>query len=254
MNEECFALPLCNRNTLYGRINRAGGATKAVILCHGLTGHMYEHHFQLARTYFTQRDYDVIRINFYSSEPDARRITDCTVALHAKDLARVVEHFAPQYTSLFAAGHSFGGLTILMANLPALSAASFWDGTFIPFAEDKGFSGCWHYSAELDEYIVDWPPIRRVVGKRFYEETQTFTTDRMVKWAEAFTRPAQVIAAGDFPENMPYQKKFYDTLAPEKEFVPIAGASHGFNEGGTVFELLDNTHRWFEKFKEPRHA
>lgn len=254
MREEIFTLRVCDNVTLYGRLNRAEEAQKAVVLCHGLTGHMYEHHFQLARMYFTERGYDVIRVNFYSCEKDARCITDCTVALHAQDLSCVLRHFAPQYRSIYIAGHSFGGLAILMANLPQVAAASFWDGTFIPFAEDKGFSCCWHYNRELDEYIVDWPPVKRVVGKKFYEETQTFTTERMAAWAKAFTRPAQVVAAGAFAENMPYQRKFFETLTTPKEFALIEGASHGFNEGNTVFQLLDSTYCWFEKFKEPHHA
>ena len=91
----------------------------------------------------------------------------------------------------------------------------------------------------------------RVVGTKFYEETQTFTTERMVNWAKNFTPPAQVLAAGDFPENMPYQEKLFESLASaEKEFVAIEGASHGFNEGTAVFELLENTHRWFERFND----
>ncbi len=210
---------------------------------------MYEHQYMLARVFFTERGYDVIRFNFYGDEPDARRIVDCTVALHAEDLKELLEHFAPLYESLYVAGHSYGGLAILMANAPQIAAASLWDGTFIPFAEDKSFSAPWFYNKEIGEYMVAWLPIVRVVGTKFYEETQTFTTDRMMQWAKSFTLPAQVLAAGGFPENMPYQEKLFDSLASaEKEFTPIAEASHGFNEGTAVFELLENTHRWFERF------
>ncbi len=131
-------MPLPDGHKIYGRLNSAGEDTqKAVILCHGLTGHMYEHQYMLARSYFTERGYDVIRFNFYGDEPDSRRITDCTVALHAEDLKEMLEHFAPLYESLYVAGHSYGGLAILMANAPQIAAASLWDGTFIPFARGQ---------------------------------------------------------------------------------------------------------------------
>ena len=248
VKEEAFSLPLDDGHKLYGRINYASGpARKAVILCHGLTGNMDERHYQLAQDFFTARGYDVIRFNFYGQEPDARRITGCTVAQQAKDLERLLQHFAPKYESLCAAGHSFGGLTILMANSPLIAAASLWDGTFIPFAEDKTFSEQWTYSKERGDYVVNWPGLTKVVGKKFFDESRTFTTDRMKQWAKNFTRPVQVIAAGAFNDNIPYQKKLFETLASgQKEYTSIAGASHGFTEGNTALQLLENTHRWFE--------
>lgn len=250
MREDIFSVPMGDGYAIHGRINRADELTdRAVIFCHGLTGHMYEHPYMTARVYFPAHGYDVIRFNFYSDEKDARRITDCTVGLHADDLNRLLTHFSPRYRKLFVAGHSYGGLAILMADPPQIAAASLWDGTFIPFAEDEGFSAPWFFNKELGEYMVNWPPITRVVGKKFYDETRTFTSERMDGWAKNFTKPAQVLAAGGFPENISYQEKLFNTLASaEKEFTPIAGASHGFNEGATVFDLLENTHRWFERF------
>lgn len=248
LKEEAFSLPLDDGHKLYGLINHAAQtAHKAVILCHGLTGNMNERHYQLAQDFFTACGYDVVRFNFYGQEANARRITDCTVAQQAKDLEHVLQHFKPRYESLCVAGHSFGGLTILMANSPLIAAASLWDGTFIPFSEDKKFSAQWSYSKERGDYVVNWPPVTKVVGKNFYDEAKTFTTDRMKQWAKSFTRPVQVIAAGAFNDNLPYQKKLFESVSsPQKEFASIAGASHGFTEGNTVFELLEKTHRWFE--------
>ena len=253
MKEEVFSLPLGDGHSLYGRVNYAAQpARKAIVLCHGLTGHMYEQQYMLARKFFTERGYDVIRFNFYGEEPDARRITDCNVALHAKDLEKVLEHFSPKYDSLCVAGHSFGGLAVLMANSPLVAAASLWDGTFIPFAEDKNFCAPWTYSRELDEYIVNWLPVSKVVGKKFHDEIQTFTTDKMEQWAKAFTGPVQVIAAGAFKKNLKYQDDLFASLASEKkEFISIAGATHGFNEGNAVDELLESTYRWCEKALAP---
>ena len=251
MIEDVFSVPMGDGYSLHGRINYADEETdKAVIFCHGLTGHMYEHPYMTARVFFAARGYDVIRFNFYGDESDARPITDCTVALHAEDLLRLLTHFVPKYRNLYVAGHSYGGLAILMANPPQVSAVSLWDGTFIPFAEDESFSAPWFYNKELGEYMVNWPPIARVVGNKFYDETRSFTTPRMTQWAADFYKPAQVLAAGGFTENMPYQAKLFDELASkEKEFTPIAGAGHGFNEGVAVFDLLENTHRWFERFQ-----
>ncbi len=249
MREEVFSLPLGDGFTLYGRINRpAQKADKAVVLCHGLTGHLYEHHYQVAKNFFTERGYDVYRFNFYGEERNARNITHCTVALHAEDLNKLLDHLKPQYEKLYVTGHSYGGLTVVMANSPHIAAASLWDASFIAVDEDEWWTKNWIYNQELDEYILCWKPIALVVGKKFYEELLTCTGERMRGWVTAFTKPAQVLAAGGFVENLPNQRKLFESLTVEKEWCPIEGAGHGFSVGNEVYDLLENTYRWFQKF------
>jgi pimeloyl-ACP methyl ester carboxylesterase len=252
MREETFTLPLGDGFSIHGRVNYGDDyerSDRAIIFCHGLTGHMYEHLYMTSRVFFAAQGFDTIRFNFYSDEPDARRITDCTVALHAEDLKKMLAHFAERYHDLFVVGHSYGGLAILLANSPQVTAASLWDGTFIPFAEHEGFSASWFFNKELSEHMVSWQPTMRVIGTKFYEESRAFTCERMTAWAQQFTKPVQVLAAGAFLENVPYQEKMFNALgSADKEFVSIDGASHGFNEGDAVFDLLENTLNWFERF------
>ena len=248
MKEETFSLPAGDGFTIYGRVNYAEEkARRAVVLCHGLSGHMYEHYYQDAKRFFTARGYDVIRFNFYGDEQDARRTTGCTVGLHAEDLKTVLAHFAPLYKRIYTAGHSYGGLVILMANPQEVAASSLWDAAFIPM-EDNVWQQEWRYSQELDEYYVIWPPAPVILGKKIYEDRLTFTREKFRVLAASLTRPAQVLAAGAFEENLPYQKNLFDTLGCEKEYKSIPGATHCFYEGDAMSDVLENTYLWFERF------
>lgn len=248
--EETFALDSGDGFTIYGRINRAHArvATRAVVLCHGLTGHINEHHFQEAKRFFAARGYDVIRFSFYSEEENARQIVDCSVAVHVSDLRIVLAHFALQYEKLFVAGHSYGGLTVLMANPENVAAASFWDASYVAAGENPLWEKYWQYDEAQDTCLIIWPPISAVVGKNFYNERKSFTRKFLDDYAESFVAPAQVLAAGAYSENIPNQKTLFDCLASEKEFYLISGATHVFVEGDTVFDLLEKTYQWFERF------
>lgn len=248
--EENFALDSGDGFTIYGRVNysRLASARRAVILCHGLTGHMNEHHFQDAKRFFAAQGYDVIRFGFYGEEENARQIADCSLAVHVKDLRTVIGHFAPRYERLFLAGHSYGGLAILMANPESVTAVSFWDASFHATDENPVWEKYWQYDETLDTCLLTWPPVSMIVGKGFYEERKSFTRKFLNDYAESLIAPAQVLAAGAYSENIPNQKQLFDALRSEKEFYLISGAGHCFFEGDTVFDLLEKTHQWFERF------
>lgn len=250
IGEDTFALDTGDGFTIYGRINRSrlAPAARAIVLCHGLTGHINEHHFQEAKRFFAARGYDVIRFGFYSEEENARQITDCSVAVHVRDLRTVLAHFAPQYQKVFVAGHSYGGLTILMANPENVAAVSLWDASFYDTGENPQWEKFWECNEALDTCLITWPPMSIIVGKNLYNEKKSFTRKFLNDYAESLSAPAQVLAAGANSENIPNQKILFDCLKSEKEFYLIPGAGHCFFEGDTVFDLLEKTLQWFERF------
>lgn len=249
MKEEAFSIPTGDGFTIYGRINRAEQASgKAAVFCHGLTCSMNDHHLQAAKRYFAAHGYDAILFNFYGGEDDARRVEGCSVAVHVADLNLILEHFAPLYEKIFVAGHSYGGLTVLSANPSRAAAVSLWDATFVPSDKDP-WAQFWVHDKTLDTCIANWPPLRIILGKKVYEEKMAvFTRDGLENIAQAFTRPAQVLAAGGFEMNLGHQRALYDSVRSEKAFYAVPGAGHMFSEGDTVFDLLETTYQWFERY------
>jgi hypothetical protein len=218
-------------------------AQKAVILAHGLTGNPHEYLHMAARDYFNNKGYDVFRLSFYSGAPAYRVLPECTLDIHAKDLNIVVGHVRNSYKKVYVCGHSYGGLTLLIAN-PNADAVSFWDASFTPY---KGF---WKsdspYIPELDCYTIGWGSAN-LIGKAMFKEAIEID-EKAEDIAAAFRRPAQVILAGESNEN-PVRTHLFDALSGvEKSFEDIKGATHCFTDGWIAQTLYQKTHEWFERF------
>ncbi len=241
--ETDFSIPAADGAIIYGRINCAGDkpSEKLVVLSHGLTGHINEYIHQMARDYFNQRGYDVVRFSYYCSGVKARNLKNCTLKIHAADLNAVLAHYTPQYKRVHVAGHSYGGLTILFAN-PKVTSISFWDASFVPtFWKTEGV-----YIPEIDCYRIGWG-CDNLVGKEMVEEANNLTENDSIAMAQALQAPAQVLLAGDNSEN---EKRtlLFDSLKEPKNFYDVPHADHCFNKGNTVYDLLENTHTWFGRF------
>ena len=241
--EKDFLIPAQDGAVIYGRINYATDhqSSKLLILSHGLTGHINEYIHLTARDYFNKAGYDVVRISYYSSGDKARNLKDCTLKIHANDLNSIIEYFSKNYTKTFIAGHSYGGLTILFAN-PNVTALSFWDSSFVPsFWKSESA-----YIPELDCYRIGWG-CYNLVGKAMVEEAEAIREDNALAMARSLKVPAQVILAGNNSEN---EKRtlLFDALEVQKEFYDVPNADHCFNKGEVVYDLLEKTGKWFERF------
>lgn len=243
--EETFALPSGDGYRIYGTLNRAGNnrAANLVLIAHGLTGHINEHLHMSARRFFNEKGYDVARFAFYEGAENARKLRDCTLQIHAEDLRSVIDYLKPRYEKVFAVGHSYGGLSLLIAN-PDVEKASFWDSSFLPYET------VWKESAEfvpeLDCYKLNWE-CEYLIGRPMYEEARDLASGQAATWAENFQAPGQVVLAGaNADKGRKIRTALYDALPAPKDFYEVEGAGHVFAEGDTVFDLLDATYRWFE--------
>ncbi len=244
MIEEKFELPTEDGFKIHGIINKAEGNKKAIIFCHGLGQNMYDYHFQVAKSFFPEKGYDVIRFDFYTGEEGGRNIKDCTVAVHGKDFDVVLGGFEASYDKIYAVGHSYGGLTLLVANNSKTSAVSLWDSTY-DTADWKDF---WMHIKEFDMYSFKGDPLNSLVGKDLYEENLIFQGENIDRIVSKFIAPAQVVAAGENLEHViETRERLYKNIgSPSKEYCLIEGADHCFNKGNVVFDLLENTYKWFE--------
>lgn len=238
-----IALPGAEGKTIYGLFDQAesGKSSSLVILAHGLAGRVRGFvHITAARA-FTAAGYDVARISFYSGSPNARRLRDCTVALHARDLNDFVDHFRPKYTNIFIAGHSYGGFSLLFAN-PAVNAVSFWDSTYTPG---------WHrevpHVPEIDCFTFNNGQ-ESLIGRAMYEEAVYYDANPPADKAARFQSPAQVVLArqdGEKPGRN-RQELFNALGVADKELVKIDEADHQFTNGHTTEELIKATKSWFD--------
>lgn len=243
LQEKDFQLATPDGKAIYGTLTRAPMDTdKAILIAHGLTGHKGEHMHMEAKRFFSNNGYDVIRFNFYDGADDARNLEECTLALHAQDLNQVCDHFRPSYKKLFVAGHSYGGLTLVIAN-PTATALSFWDSSFTPY---KGFME--RESRKLNGtpyYTIGWGT-SVLLGAAMVEEAKRMDEEAFT-YAQKITTPSQVILAGDNSEN-PTRTILYESLTCPKDFEDIDRADHTFSKGDTLYTLLKRTLAWFEQF------
>lgn len=238
-----ISIPAHDKKVIWGVFDGAAGvrSESLVILAHGLTGRPLEFLQVMAARDFTASGYDVVRIAFYDGNIGARTLRESTLDLHARDLNTVVEHFRPMYKSIFIAGHSYGGFSLLFAN-PAVNAASFWDATWTPG---------WHrdvsYIPEIDCYASN-NGMECLIGRAMYEEAQHYVAHPPVENAANFRSPAQVILAQDNEKPGRDRHMLFDALGmKDKELIRVEGADHQFTRGNTVESLIQSTKSWFER-------
>jgi alpha-beta hydrolase superfamily lysophospholipase len=230
--------------TIYYTLDEAENSKsdKVIIIGHGLTSHRFEYPYHVATSHMVQSEYDVARIAFYCEHSDARHLDECTVQIHANDLNDLIKNLKNNYKTVFYAGHSYGGLTALLAN-PDVKATAFWDSTYVPdFLDDEVT-----YLPELDCYKLSWG-IGALLSKAMVDEAKELTYEKLQLKAKEFNSPALVISAGDNHVLMPEHKVLFDNLNEPKKRVMVKNAFHNFLEKGTAQKLAKETIDWFDAY------
>lgn len=242
--ESMIVLDAFDGKKIYSVWNKAGDvlSDKVVILAHGLTGHANEYLHQMTRIYFNERGYDVVRINFYNWCEGARNLIDTTLEIHGRDLNTLTEYLRKLYKSIFIAGHSYGGLTLLFSQ-PQVNALAFWDPSFVPWEE---FLQVDVQSLASGQVKVIGGGVLSVVGQKMLDEAKSLTFDISSSKAGTIFPSSLVVTAEK--ETALMRRELYDALKCEKTFYEVKGASHCFNEAMTVQELCEQTFNWFERF------
>lgn len=222
------------------KISKDSATRRAVLIGHGLTGNPNEHLHLVARDAFVAGGYDVYRMAFYDFAEGARNIIDCTLEVHARDFMTVFEHLEGVYPSVYAAGHSYGGLTLLYAQPDRAKALAFWDPAFT-----AGWLSAARRIEALGCYAVDWNGVTRLLGAPMYEEAKALTADDAGAKAARIKAPSLVVVSGEAPRA---RGRVHDHLACRKELVEISEADHSFTLGDTAKTLAEVTLQWFNRF------
>jgi pimeloyl-ACP methyl ester carboxylesterase len=220
-----------------------GDGSRIVLAAHGFTGTADDFLMRYARDRFLQAGYDVCRLSFYSWEPDARRLDETTLALQADDLSRAFGALA-EGMRVYVVGHSYGGTTALLANLPA-AAQSLWDCVFVPerlWAERLPLAR----EPAIDRFVVD-DGRRILVNPAMREEAAGYDMEAMRRLAGALRAPTQVVVAEAGGHTDPAQD-WSDAVAEPRERVAIPGANHSFTNGTAIEDLCRATVGWFGRF------
>jgi alpha-beta hydrolase superfamily lysophospholipase len=242
--EEKWSLKTSDGHRIHGALNKADKKknTKAILHIHGLGQKIYGYPQTVMAHSFTKQGYDVIRPSLYSWEKQARSMVDCTIKIHAADTNLVIQYFRKKYKKLYAVGHSYGGPSLMEADINAFAAVSLWDPTYIPqktvVKKDYTKSGKYYLSLEGATGIL---------GQPLLDEAAGFTKAYASKLSAKCSAPLQVIYAGD--GYWVGQRGSFHTYAkgPTDERT-IKGSQHFFHEEGTAEKLLQYTKKWFDKF------
>lgn len=238
--EKDIKISLGNKKYIYGTL-RGSLENPLLIFVHGFTGYKDEHIFFNGARFFGKKGFATFRFGLYDWRKDARKLEDCTLSLHGQDLDKVVGYFREKGVErIFVAGHSFGGVTVLLSKNKGFDAAVLWDSS-----GDKDVHLTGRYVKELDKYLFNEFSYGFTISKAMYEENNKKL--KPSELVQSMTMPLKVIVAGA-GEMVDEGKKLFQNANKPKDFAIIPNATHNFNEDGTEQILFQATYDWLKEF------
>lgn len=236
--EKQIKIPLLNRKYIYGTL-RGSLEQPIIIFVHGFTGNKDEHIFFNGARFFERQGLSSFRFNLYHWKKDARKLEECTLSLHGEDLDSVARYFRKKKVKkIYVAGHSFGGLTILLSKDKNFDRAILWDASIDPADVSKA-----KYIKELDKYYVTDDAYGFTISKEMYEENKKLKPFELIN---NFNVPVKIIVAGK-GELLKGGTKYYHLANDPKDFAIIPDATHCFDEDGTEEMLFEETLKWIKE-------
>jgi esterase/lipase len=212
---------------------------KLIVFVHGFTGHKDEHIFFNGAKFFNENGFDAFRFDLYSDKVGARRFFDTKISQHGQDINSVIDFFKDKYKSIYIAGHSFGGTSLLFMDQDNINALIFWDASYIDWkVEEPEFV----YSEMLDKYVVD---NHILVGKGFVEELKNFPD--CGELVSKIHKPIKFIVA-EIGANDGMLDKYMEKANEPKESVKINNSDHCFNSFEAEKKLFDETLIFVKKY------
>lgn len=238
-------IKLDDRHVLYGTLN--GSLKKPlVIIVHGLPGSSDDHLHVLAANYLSRHGFSTFRVNLYNWQKGARKLLDCTLQIHSQDINKIVSYFKRRgVKKIFAAGHSYGGPSLLLTNSGNFKAVSLWDPSYKSTFTRRsyGLAGG-KFIKEAKGYLMNWG-IALIIGEKMAREADALDWDNLAK---NFHSPLQIITAGKGILKKG-NHHYYLTANKPREQKIISGATHRFNDSKNMeIRVFAQSARWFNKF------
>ena len=207
-----------------------------IIFVHGLTGSKDEMMYLAGESFFIEKWFDVVRFNLYGTAPGEKKLSEVSLKDHIADVNEKIRKAVNQgYEKIFLIGHSFGGLTILYADLEFISKIVMRDPSigWKETLEDV-------YHDEKGYYIDRGDGIRFDISEEIYHD---FNKDpnQHLEQIKKLSLPIKIIGAEfGLPEN---SKKYYLAANEPKALTIVSWASHCFLEEWKIEELLNETYQ-----------
>lgn len=212
------------------------------IIMHGRGGSPNDTIYFLLARYLAERGIASLRLSMYDSGDSSRNLVDCTLETHAYDFSAVVDELRKRGASkLYAVGHSYGGLTVLMSDR-RLDCAVLWDPTPGAWWVDNPKDDIDDSELTAGEIIINPDGRGYIYGRKAKEfdsnlgDTTSLASDKGYPLM-AITGSESVIHS--------YVERYVGVADEPKELVVIDGATHQMDDSDFVIEqLLSTTHRW----------
>ena len=214
------------------------GPTVAIVLVHGLTGHMTEYiHIMLGKI-LSKSGFAVFRFDQYGDEEKQRRFHTSTIRLHCSDTKRVLEYVRSLgFKKIVFAGHSLGSPIAIGATDSEIAGLILLDPTGDPKDRIKE----WEVrDPQREVSFLDWR-VRIMLGAEWIEDAKTFP-DPYKRFSQ-LTCPSLIIAA-ERADQMKYCVRYREARPTCPEILVIPRATHCFTEHGTVEALGSAMARW----------
>lgn len=242
--EKQITLPTADGHIIYGVLNSTESPSDTlVIFVHGLTGHPNEHTFYNAAQSFPGQGVDTFRFALYSGEKGGRKLSECTISTHARDLENVISSFRNKYQSIHLVGHSLGSPTILKADINGIKSIVLWDPSYLEAGSEDAPRRVRIDGKEF--YLEEWGT-EYLISTEMYDEWQEFNGDKELPLVSELGLPLKVIAAGQ-GILVNGCKKYIEVAQDPKALVIIEQATHAFDEEGVEEQLLGETLSWVKQ-------
>jgi hypothetical protein len=244
MSEHELKIKVSEHEYAYGVYGHSDSKS-VVIFIHGFPGSSEDGLLLNAARYFQKEGFSTYRLSLYAPLKDARQMKDCTIAINAQDIIKVIAYFKEHnYEHIYLVGHSFGCLPLLSHSFDCTSI-SCWEPTYaLSFLDTNDdtlpptpiFNG--------DNYILNWGT-SLVVSKELVREVEIMDWDVLGKHSIA-----TFIAYAENGILKEGAQHYFENALGNKEIAMIEDADHTFTQVGTQDILFTHTLQCFKRFGE----
>lgn len=218
-----------------------------VVMMHGLPGEGNELLQYLGARYLYEQGFASLRLFLYDSEPKTRDLVDCTLETHAHDLEAVVDYLRhKKVPTIFAEGHSYGGIAILRASCK-LDGAVLWDPTH----------GLAFHDPEVAKFykearLQNTNKLKLYLDGQGYIEPKAITQEQInmgdtTAWAANKKYPLKIVSAGK-GIMVELGRRYIEVADEPRQQVIIEEANHPFQDSDEVImKLFAETAEWFKE-------
>ncbi len=239
--EKELDIKTCDGLTIKGILyKKEENAENLVIFLHGLTSNMNAYHIKAGVEFFYNKGFAVYGYSQYSDEElngkKPRALYEgITLTRQKEDLKDIFNFFKNDYKNIYLVGHSYGALTIAIANLPC-KAQGLWD----PVTKGDLWDDA-KYKTEGDRFFRKLNGTLVDLNNAMKEDSYNYTNDKVKDICKNIKTPTLTI--GSLCSWGAYNTCYKDFIK-NSDFYMIE-ADHNFTKLGQVQEVCEKTYNFF---------